>query len=233
MANVSFCRCSESKIKQLQEQNKVENGTVYVSTDTGSCFMGMRDNVLLSLTSSVENNINLAAYVVAEGDTVDGVWHYRFYSNGYVDYDGRVDVQDVYFNNRTWNLYGANKADIVYPDYPVMLSSITFKKAECFPVERKYLTTTGQNLLSTLSSAPYLTDDKSKATAFGLVNCFRGSALDENHKQTIAYAVKTSGYCATPYEVEQMENTQKGLYAAKLLQAVAAYNATAKSQQVQ
>lgn len=195
--------------------------------------MGMRDTVLLSLTSSVEHELNLATYVVAEGDTVDGVWHYRFYSNGYVDYDGRVDVPDVYFNNRTWNLYGANKADIVYPDYPVMLSCITFKKAECFPVERKYLTTTGQNLLSTLSSAPYLTDDKSKATAFGLVNCFRGSALDENHKQTIAYAVKTSGYCATPEEVEQMESMQKGLYAAKLLQAVAAYNATAKSQQVQ
>ena len=232
MANVSFCRCSESRIKQLQEQNKVDNDTLYASTDSGMCFMGMPNNVLLPLTSSAEHSLSLAAYIVAEGDTADGIWHYRFYSNGYVDYDGRVDVKDVYFNNRTWNLYGANKADVVYPDYPVMLSKITFKKAECAPVERKYITSTGQNLLSTLSSAPYLTSDKSKATAFGVVNCFRGSMLDENHKQTIAYCVKTSGYAAYPSEVAEMEQTQKGLYAAKVLQAVSAYNSTAKSQQV-
>lgn len=72
-------------------------GTLYVAKDTGAAFVVLENNVLIPVKVDARNALNVASYAIAEGDTADGVWHCRFHSNGYVEYDGTLTLNNVYF----------------------------------------------------------------------------------------------------------------------------------------
>ena len=233
MTTVSFTWGKKSDIEQLQAKNSVQAGTLYVAKDAGTAFVGLENNVLVPIKVDMQNALNVASYIIAEGDTTDGIWHYRFYSNGYVDYDGTLMLNDVYFSKRIGAaFYGSRKEDVQFPHYPVQLSTISFKKAEAFPATLTAWTNVGQNIITTLSSAPRTSADTGKYVSFGAMNCFRPSALTEEYAQNIVYGVKTSGYVLLESEVNKLENQQAGLYKAKVLEAISKYNDTQYSQEV-
>lgn len=233
MTTVSFTRGKQSDIEQLQTSSSVQDGALYIAKDTGAAYIGLENNVLVPIKVSVQDALSVDSYVIAEGDTSDNVWHYRFYSNGYVEYDGTLTVNDVYFAKKVGSaFYGSSQEDILFPYYPVQLSTISFKKAEAFPAALTTWVNMGQNIITTLSSAPHTSPETGKYTTFGVMNCFRTSALTKDYTQDIVYGVKTSGYVLSQSEVHELETQQAGLYKAKILDAVSKYNNTQYSQEV-
>lgn len=220
-------------MEQLQVKNSVQPDTLYVAKDADAAFAGLENNVLIPVKVGVQSALNVASCVIAEGNTTDGVWHCRFHSNGYVEYDGTLTLNNVYFYTRVGNaFYGSSKEGVLFPHYPVQLSTISFKKAEAFPSSVASWVNVGQNIITALSSAPRKSADTGKYTTFGVMNCFRPSALTAEYAQDIVYGVKTSGCVLLQYEVDKLEEQQPGLYKAKVLEAVSKYNSTQHSQEV-
>ena len=56
MAKVKFYRDTEAKIKALQSNSKVEDGAIYIATDTGTQWMGTSATTLLQIKDNIDNN---------------------------------------------------------------------------------------------------------------------------------------------------------------------------------
>ena len=56
MAKVKFYRDTEAKIKALPGNSKVEDGAIYIATDTGTQWMGTSTTTLLQIKDNIDNN---------------------------------------------------------------------------------------------------------------------------------------------------------------------------------
>lgn len=223
---VKFVQANEDAIKAQEAKGAVNDGTIYVATDTGTTYLGMSSNGLLQMKQDSSVTLEAKESIILEGDTDNTVWHYRFYSNGFVDYYGRNMYLNVSWPKMTWrSAYGWDLSDVKFADFPVALESIHFKKAECFPEKKvKFASssTMGQNFLSTLSSYPYIDDTTGKFTCPGNVNCYR---LEPCDAQNVVATYFTSGNTCYKSDITSIIE-----YRTKLQNAIQAYNETGVSQ---
>ena len=223
---INFIQGQEDTIKSQEANKNINDGTIYVSTDTGTAYLGMPDSKLLQLKADSSVTLETKESIILEGDTSNNIWHYRFYSNGFVDYYGRNMYLNVSWPKMTWrSAYGWDLSDVKFADFPVALKDIRFKKAECFPEKKvKFASssTMGQNFLSTLSSYPYIDDATGKFTCPGNVNCYR---LEPCDAQNVFAAYFTSGNICGKGDITSIIE-----YRTKLENAIKAYNETGVSQ---
>lgn len=226
MNNVKHIRGIEQKILSLESTDSVEPGSIYFATDSGCLFIADSEGSLIKIKSDSTYTTEAVDCIILEGDTSDGIWHYKYYANGFCELFGHKLYDDVTWPKPTWGayIYGWSLNDTKFPDIPVALINVEFKKAECYPKEKFTAQAgKGQNFLSTLSSAPLVDSTTGKFTCPGYLNCYRPEGTSITQSVHGTYWI-----CGHVLSLDDITNINKGStsYKNMLVQAIKEYEST-------